>query len=417
MHILFIVPYVPSQIYVRPYNLVRALVENGHQISLATIWSNAADQEALQALSPLCHKIHAYPLQRTRSLVNSLATLPSSKPLQSNYCWQPSLMRRLNQVVSQNGSEKIDAIHIEHLRGARYGVSMLNLRRKRQYPHLQTTPIVWDSVDSISHLFRQAASQSARRFSRWMTRFELGRTERYESWLVSQFDHVTVTSGIDRDALLALAGQRENLPEISILPNGVDLEYFQPGNDSEREPETLVISGKMSYHANVTMALYFHNQVLPLIWQERPNVRLWIVGKDPTQEIQQLANDPRVQVTGLVPDIRPYLQRATMAVSPIRYGAGIQNKVLEAMACGTPVVCTPQAVAALAVEDEREIILASEPHNYAGRVIDLLDNIGKRQKISKAGRFYVETHHHWGKIATQLADIYRYEHKALLNGQ
>jgi polysaccharide biosynthesis protein PslH len=417
MHILYVVPYVPSQIYVRPYNLVRALVENGHQVSLGTLWSNESDRQALRELASVCEDIYAYPLQRSRTLINLLATLPSKNPLQAGYCWQTGLMRQLIQVVGNHGKRRIDSIHIEHLRGARYGISLLNLRKQRVIPGLSTIPIIWDSVDSISHLFRQAASQSARRMSRWMTRFELGRTERYESWLINQFDHVTVTSSIDKNALLALASPHQHPPEITVLPNGVDLTYFQPGNRAERQPATLVISGKMSYHANVTMVLYFFNEILPLIWQSHPVVNLWIVGKDPTREIQMLAADPRIKVTGMVPDIRPYLQKATIAVSPIRYGAGIQNKVLEAMACGTPVVCTPQAVAAIAVEDDHDIVLASEARSYASKVIQLLENEQKWQSIAQAGRQYVENHHDWGQIASRLAKIHQTQHEKLLNGQ
>ncbi|MDH7487867.1 MAG: glycosyltransferase, partial [Anaerolineae bacterium] len=184
--------------------------------------------------------------------------------------------------------------------------------------------------------------------SRMLTAFELGRTRRYESWLPSQFDHTLVTSRIDRDALLALVGNgAERVRKISVLPNGVDLGYFVPDESLPRENDTLVVSGKMSYHANVTMVLDLVDKIMPHIWAVKPEVKLWIVGKDPTPEIKSLNQKNGITVTGTVDDIRPYLQRATLAVTPISYGVGIQNKVLEAMACGTPVVSTPQAVSTL----------------------------------------------------------------------
>ncbi|NIW43885.1 MAG: glycosyltransferase, partial [Gammaproteobacteria bacterium] len=116
-------------------------------------------------------------------------------------------------------------------------------------------------------------------------------------------------------------------------------------------PETVVITGKMSYHANITMAVYLAEEIMPRVWAERPGVQLEIVGKDPSPEVQNLGEHKNVSVIGGVPDLRPYIQKATVAAAPILYGVGIQNKVLEAMACGTPVVVTPQAVSAIDVND------------------------------------------------------------------
>ena len=137
---------------------------------------------------------------------------------------------------------------------------------------------------------------------------------------------------------------------ISVIPNGVDLEYFRP-LQLERQRFNLVFSGKMSYHANVATALYLYHQIMPLIWQHRPEATLTIVGSKPPKTIQALGNDPRVEVTGYVEDMRPYVGRAEVMLSPMVYSVGIQNKVLEAMALGTPVVAAAQAAAALLPSD------------------------------------------------------------------
>src|SRR5204863_7853178 len=122
-----------------------------------------------------------------------------------------------------------------------------------------------------------------------------------------------------------------------VLSNGVDLQYFRP-IEGPRQADTLVLSGKMSYHANVTAVLYFVREVLPLIWAERPQTQLWIVGQNPPASLKSLMADSSILVSGYVPDIRPYLCRAAVAICPITYGAGIQNKILEAMSCATAVV-------------------------------------------------------------------------------
>ena len=215
-----------------------------------------------------------------------------------------------------------------------------------------------------------------------------------------------VTSSIDRDALTRLASSPYELLPITVLPNGVDLDYFQPDNSVYRESETLVVTGKMSYHANVAMVSHLVKEIMPLIWTDRPNTKLVIVGKDPPMNIVNLSQHPAITVTGTVKDIRPYIQRATIALAPLTYGAGIQNKVLEAMACCTPVVATPQAISALDIQEGQDILVSQEPETFAKSVIDLLDCPDYRYKVGQSGRKYVEEHHHWGSIAGQLEGIY-----------
>jgi len=239
-----------------------------------------------------------------------------------------------------------------------------------------------------------------------MTRFELPRTGVYEAKMAAMFDRTLVTSRLDQEAFAGLGAIGSTAP-VAVLPNGVDLEYFSPIPVAEREPATLVISGKMSYHANISMVTYLIEQIMPLIWSKKPEVKLWIVGKDPPPGICDLAENAGVTVTGFVPDLRPYLQKATVALAPLTYGAGIQNKVLEAMSCGVPVVATPRAVAALCVVSGQDLIVEQDPAAFAAKVIGLLDDSSHAQSIGEAGRRYVETHHDWTAIAEQLEMIYR----------
>jgi len=239
-----------------------------------------------------------------------------------------------------------------------------------------------------------------------MTRLELARTETYENWLSRQFDKVLVTSMADRQAFLSLVGSEEYEPPIAVLQNGVDLEYFAPDPHVVRETNTIVISGKMSYHANVSMVLNFVRELLPLIREKIPTIKLMIVGKDPPREIRALTRESGIRVTGTVEDVRPYLQGASVSVSPITYGAGIQNKVLEAMACGTPVVATPRAVSALDVEPGKDLLVAQEAESFATSVLFLLEDAELRMQVGNAGRLYVEKNHDWKQIVTELEEIY-----------
>lgn len=407
LNILFIVPYVPNLIRVRPFNLIRHLAARGNQITLVTLWSTPQEKADLELLKDYCRQIYAFQLPVWRSYLNSLGAIPRDIPLQAVYCWQPEMARFLDTLVAR---VQFDVIHVEHLRGAQYGLRLRQWGAGHSYSNECAQgvrpAVVWDSVDCISLLFQQAAGKSKKQVSRWLTRFELARTQRHEGRLLSQFDHVLVTSPMDREALLELSPDGRGTAPITVLPNGVDLAYYTPDQRVKRQPATLVISGKMSYHANVTMSINFVKETMPLIWKQRPDVKLCLVGKDPAPEIRALAQNPAIMVTGTVEDIRPYLHQATAAVTPVTYGVGIQNKVLEAMGCGIPVVSSPQAVSALTAIQDKDVLVAGDPEALAKTIVHLLDDPALQERIGRAGRQYVEEHHRWTSIAAKLEEVY-----------
>ena len=423
MRILFLVPYTPTLIRTRPYNLLRGLARRGNAVTLATLWENEQERAALAQLERGGIRVISARLTKTRVLWNMLSALPTNTPLQAVYCWQPELVKLLIS-NHQSLNSNYDVVHVEHLRGARYGLQLNSSLATRYSP----PPIVWDSVDCISYLFEQAAHNSRSLFGRFATRFELARTRQYEAMLVNRFDRVLVTSPVDAAALIQLAdeqgrdtqtrkhGDRETdilsplRPRslVTVLPNGVDVEYFAP-SDALRDPDTIVFTGKMSYHANVTAALHLVNDIMPLIWKERPNVRVNIVGHKPPTQVLKLAtrHSPFVTVFDSVPDLRPYLQGAAVAVAPIQYGAGIQNKVLEAMACATPVVATPQAISAIRVVGGEQLLIGDGVRAFARQTLRLLGSAKLQRQIGTAGRQFVEQNHVWGRIVEHLEEIYQ----------
>jgi len=315
LKVLFVVPYAPTRIRTRSFHFIRALAAEGHRLTVATLWSNEEERTAVSAARSqgLCDVVEEH-LPRTRSLWNCATALLTADPLQAHYSWSPALAARLAQLT---GETPFDVIHVEHLRGARYALALAKRSRAAGRP----TPVIWDSVDCISSLFRQAARASHTFRVRLAARLELRRTERFEGLLVPQFDRVLVTSDVDRADLLALAGGADGdrlAARLRVVPCGVDLDYFSPP-DGPRDRATLVMTGKMSYHANATAAVRFVEGVMPAVWAQRPDARLVIVGKDPPREVVRLQHGRagRVEVTGSVDDIRPFLRTATMAIAPI----------------------------------------------------------------------------------------------------
>ncbi|GAB4451518.1 MAG: glycosyltransferase [Anaerolineales bacterium] len=397
MKIAFVVPYVPNLIRTRPYNLILQLAALGHEVTVFTTGSGEQDARDVEALRSRAARVVYAEQPLWRSLWNSLMVVPSRRPLQTVYSWNSRLAGELVKQLSAPGA--FDIVHVEHLRGSRYGQYV-----KSKLPHV---PVIWDSVDCISYLFEQASRHgTGGLFGRFVTRFELNRTRRMEGRLIGEFDHVLVTSETDRKALLGLASSGARTAPVSVLPNGVDLDFFRPNPQVQRDAETLVFSGKMSYHANVSMVKYLVAEIMPRVWRERSEVRLVIVGKDPTPEVRALGADPRITVTGTVEDIRPYLWKAGVAVVPLVYGAGIQNKILEAMACGTPVVTTFRTLSALEVTPGRELLAVDGAEAFAQGVLDLLGNRGRREAVGEAGAEYVRRRHSWRSIAERLVEHY-----------
>jgi sugar transferase (PEP-CTERM/EpsH1 system associated) len=398
MNILALIPYTPTLIRTRPYHFVRELAKQQH-VTLATVWENETERDALRAFERDGIEVIAAPLSKARMGLNISRTLPTPTPLQATICWQPALMQKIRARLAR--ANAFDVCHVEHLRGSAYALRLKTL-----------LPTVWDSVDCISYLFEQASQHSRGWLSRLRTWVDLARTRHYEGRLIHEFAHVLVTSPIDKTALERLGARyRQTLATatpapMTVLANGVDLDYFQSTNQP-RQPETLVISGKMSYHANVTAVLHFVKNILPLIWHQRPQTRLWIVGQAPPPEVQALAADARIQVTGYVPDIRPYLTEATVAVCPLVYGAGIQNKVLEAMACATPVVSGARGLGALRAQDGEHVLVSETPETFAQHVLRLLADPDLARRIGAAGRQFVTHHHSWSALVTQLTCVYQ----------
>jgi glycosyltransferase involved in cell wall biosynthesis len=199
---------------------------------------------------------------------------------------------------------------------------------------------------------------------------------------------------------------RNKKPGVEVLPNGVDLGYFSPVDSHGRDDQTVVLSGKMSYHANISMVVGFIEEIMPFVWEKLPDVKVWVVGKDPPPRLLAYSQNQNIQVTGTVDDMRPYLTKATVSVAPISYGVGIQNKILEAMACATPVIASQQAVSALSVEAGKEIIVADNPLDFAKKLLALLNDRERRDSLGRAGRQFVERNHDWSVIAARLEEVY-----------
>jgi polysaccharide biosynthesis protein PslH len=384
--ILFVTPYVPSKVRIRPFAFIRELAAQGHKVTLACLVQPTKEAEYLPEVTPYCEAVYPAFLNRFEPYLFLLASIPTKLPMSVAYCRSENFEQMVKYLVEK---DKYDLIHTEFVRAVP-STFRLNGRAK-----------VYDAVDSLGLAYRRSLSASyISPKQRLISLMEWVKVSRYESWALSYFDRVLVSSPIDRQSL-----DRKSLKGVSVVPNGVDANYFS-FQDGPRDPDTLVFLGKMSYYVNVSSILWFYRQVFPLIRRQRPSVKLKIVGRDPVRSIRALEKDPAVEVTGTVDDVRPHLASATIAVTPMVSGAGIQNKMLETMAVGVPTIATPLACQALEGRPGLDYLVADTPQLFASMVLDLLEHPHMRQMLACNGRRYVEEVHTWNMIGQRLNDVY-----------
>ncbi len=395
MRILMVIPYVPSPIRVRSYQLLRHLAQRGHQITLICAEDGPDDQANLATLRPLCPTIQVITIARQARIKAYLRALGSDLPLQAAHCLVPAFIEAIR---TEFHSGQHDVVHIEHLRAA-------EIARVAAAQVPTRPPMILDAVDSISLLFERAARSSPSLRARTMALLDLARTKRYEAICGQHVDHIIITSPEDAWALQTLRGSQPQGAPITVVPNGVDLTYFQP-SEAERAPATIIFSGKMSYHANEAAARFLLETIMPLVWTQRPDAKVILAGANPGPALRAYTRNPQVTVTGFVPDLRTYLAHATVAVAPMRYGVGVQNKVLEAMAAATPVVTTRQTTVALTARPNHELLVADHAEQFAQAILTLLAEPSYARTLGNAGRAYVEQAHNWAASAMLLETCY-----------
>ena len=199
---------------------------------------------------------------------------------------------------------------------------------------------------------------------------------------------------------------QEQIPGASstVLRNGVDLEAFEPAPE-KAETGHLVFTGVMNYFPNVDGCVWFVKEILPRIRERHPEAHFTIVGSHPTEEVRALESHEGVRVTGFVDSVTDWCQRAAVAVAPLRIARGIQNKVLEAMACGLPVVGTTSATQGVEGEHGRDYLVADDATAFVDRVCCLLANQERARELGAAARRFVEENYDWERVFTHLDEI------------
>lgn len=372
MTVLFVTSRYPFPLLkgdqVRAYHQITELIRRGHKVILVSFDNGQRNPE----LEKICQAVYlAKPVSKVRVLLRLFRQFFSSEPLQLAFFHSPEMLKTLEDVVKK---QPID-------------VALLQLSRLGDYlPSLQKAklPVVLDLIDSLA-MNIELKGQAAMFPVNWLWKLESKRLFAYESKVVAAVFAATVVSEKDKDYL----GQSL----VQVNPNGVLIS--DEASDRFRDNETLLFHGNMSYYPNVEAAQFLVKTIMPKVWQQKPNCKVLLIGSNPSKKVSELASD-RVIVTGFVEDVNLFLQTATLGVYPILRATGIQNKILEAMAEGLPVLSTSTVAEGIKEASALEhFYIEDDPEKMTRNILYLLNNVEERKRLSIAARELILNQYTW----------------------
>jgi sugar transferase (PEP-CTERM/EpsH1 system associated) len=378
MKILFVchrVPFPPNRGgKIRPFHMIQHLGRK-HSVVVASLAHTEQELSEARPLGEHCERVIAEVLPNWTRWMQAAAALPSRTPSSVTYFSSQPLSKRIQEAFRK---ESFDAIIVhcafaaQYVRNLRCGFRMLD----------------YGDVDS-GKWFDYARDRAFPLSVGY--RIEAMKLRRYERQLAAEFDLCTATT----------MGELEEVRELNagvpsaVIPNGVDLSYFHPRPENPKDSAVLAFLGRMDYFPNIDGTLYFARHIFPLIRRSVPQAEFRIIGSNPSREIQNLAKLPGISVTGHVADVRPCLMDAAIAVAPLRIARGTQNKILEFLAMGVPVVTTPEAAKGVSAKAGQHFLVADGPQAFAEQVVRFLQDPQLRESFSLAGRLPLADAHSW----------------------
>lgn len=398
MKVLFlsqIVPYPPhGGVLQRGYNIVREIARR-HELHLLAflhrdiLKTTAEVEHSRSVLRGFCKSVEYFDLWPKRSRLDKVLAIGAGLALPEPFSViahrSADFARRVREVVSEQG---IDVVHYDTIALARFIHSAAGI------------PSVLTHHNIESQLMARRAA-----VERWPASTYLAMQTRklvaYEKSMSPRFDVNVMMSELDAEGLRQLAPSVET----AVVPNGVDVSYFSPGD--EPEEAAMIYTGGMNMFANRDAVMHFVDNIWPAVKAARPDARFDIVGQDPPAELLQRAQrDSGLRIHGYVDDVRPLVRKAAVYVVPIRVGGGTRLKVLDALAQGKAIVSTAVGCEGIQVTERKDILIEDEPAAFARQVVALLNDPAWRRELGVAARGLAESRYAWGPIGERLAEAY-----------
>jgi hypothetical protein len=366
---------------IRPFNMIRHLSASGHQVTVCSLARSPGEAEEGQGIAAYCAGFEMGHVKEWVQAARMVVRLPLPTPSSMGYFYSPELAARVRELLA---SMTWDLIFVHCSSVAPY------------VAHVKNVPKILDFGDMDSQKWLEYANYKPFPLSLGY-RLEGAKMLAAEKRLARRFDLCTATTRAEWETLNAY----ETGADTDWFPNGVDTDFFCPG-DEPYDAETISFIGRMDYYPNQECMARFCEQTWPLLKHRRPGLKLLIVGADPSPAMRKLGDLPGVTVTGSVPDVRPLIRKSAVMVAPLNIARGTQNKILEAMAMGVPVVTSPIAAGGVDAQAGTHFLVADTPQAYAQAILAIVDNPAERDRLAAQGRQRMLTHHAWPRSMARL---------------
>lgn len=358
----------------RFFNILKYLSKN-HEISILCFSDKKIPAELISAYKNYFSEIDVVLQPKIKSYINCILGLLKRQPLQISYYQSKKMENLVREKIKQ---KKFDFVFVHLIRMAEY---------VKNYPIYK----ILDMTDAQSLNYIRAMPYTTGKWS-IIHRFEKELVRHYEQDIWRYFDKTYVVSPIDQQYLKSL----DKNMNVEVLPMGVDIEKY-PFRLNDHINKQICFIGNMRTFPNTDAVVWFSNEIFPLIKKEMPEVKFFIVGTEPSRRVRKLAKIKDVFVTGEVNNINEYVWNSAVSVAPMRVGAGIQDKILESMALGTPVVTTTIGLEGIEATPGIDIIVVDSPEEFADQVVKLIENKERRAQISKNARNLIKVKYTWDK--------------------
>jgi sugar transferase (PEP-CTERM/EpsH1 system associated) len=376
---------------IRTYQMLKEL-RREHHITYLTLDDGAASRDARERAAEYCHELitvpHAVSEKFSAGFYKELAqNLLSPLPYAIKKYESPAMRREIERLA--RGGE-FDVIVCDFLTPA------VNLP-----PKLDCTTVLFQhNVEAM--IWKRHYEVQRNRVKKAYLYNQWRKMQRFEREASQRFDWVVAVSREDREMI----SDEYKIENVSDVPTGVDTEYFRPRANESVEAGTLVFTGSMDWLPNEDAIRYFTAEILPLIRRKVPHVKLVVVGRNPFQSLIELSkSDASIVVTGRVEDVRPYMERASAYVVPIRIGGGTRLKIYEAMAMEKPIVSTTVGAEGLPLRNGVEIVLADTPEAFAEETVRVLKDESYARELGLRAARRVWESFGWDKVASEFASI------------
>jgi glycosyltransferase involved in cell wall biosynthesis len=402
MHILFltqIIPYPPDAgPRVKTWHVLRYLAARGHRVTLAA-FVRPEEEPYVHEIRKICEAVYPVPIHRSRFT-------DVGYWLRSNWTGRPFLIERddlseMRSLVKRLvAAGEVDAIHSDQLTMTQFALPYKNLIRI-----FDAHNAVWTIVDRMQ--------QNARWYLKPFASLESRRIKRYEGMIVREFDHTLAVTEPDRQSLLEAVAEASDvgapLPhsKITVVPIAVDTRQLQPAI-RQAESTNLLTLGTLHYPPNADGIRWFVREIFPLVRRQVPGVTLTIIGKNPPADFLRFAQQypNSIMVTGYVPDLDQYMEKAALMVIAVRPGGGMRVRILEAFARAMPVVTTTVGLEGIEARPGEDVMVADTPAVFAQTVVELLRDRSLQAQLAENGRRLAECNYDWQVVLQKMDQVY-----------